>query len=217
MIEPGDILVRKPNVSSFYQFDHTHRFLLVSLPMTEEILQLSSAFGYPELDFGTLHEHKLSDPFLASMLTQLWYGMLSGYVDPYHYLGAAAPMIVAEMASCSVRLSRKSRGGLSPGNKRRIIEFLHFNLEKRITVEMMARLAGLSQHYFVRAFKESFGIPPHQYLVQQRIAKARTLITESTQPLDAIAEMTGFSGHGAMSRAFKLAGLPPPNRHRRNP
>ncbi|MFZ2868776.1 helix-turn-helix domain-containing protein [Zavarzinia sp.] len=93
--------------------------------------------------------------------------------------------------------------GLAPATRRRIEDFVRTALGQRIRVEDMAALAGLSVGHFGRAFRESYGLAPYQYVLNQRIARARTLLLEGEMPIAAIAAACGFGGASQFGAVFQ--------------
>jgi AraC-like DNA-binding protein len=78
----------------------------------------------------------------------------------------------------------------------------------------LARLTGLSPHYLNRLFQRQVGLPPHAYLVQRRLMRARQLIRAGHSPLEASLE-SGFSDQSHLHRHFKRThGLTPGQYHR---
>ncbi len=67
----------------------------------------------------------------------------------------------------------------------------------------LARLAGLSEAGFNRAFKQHFGTTPAWYVIEMRVREAARLLLQTDQTIDAIAEQTGFSNRAYFSRIFK--------------
>jgi AraC family transcriptional regulator len=97
------------------------------------------------------------------------------------------------------------RGGLSAAAKRRVLELIHAALDARLTVEALAREAGLSPAHFARAFRESLGQPPHQYLLTLRLERARRLLEATAASLSEIAQRAGFADQAHFTRLFKRA------------
>ena len=100
--------------------------------------------------------------------------------------------------------------GLSPGAKRRVLEYVDQHFDERLTLESLANVARLSVYHFARAFRQSTGEPPHQYLLRRRIERATEMLKESELPLSEIAVAVGFSDHSHFARHFRrLAGMSP--------
>jgi AraC-like DNA-binding protein len=102
------------------------------------------------------------------------------------------------------------RGGLSPSTLRRVREYIAAHLHENLEIATLASLAGLSVHHFSRVFKASVGMPPHRYLLEQRVRKAADLMERSEQALVSIALAVGFADQAHFSRSFHaLVGLTP--------
>lgn len=102
------------------------------------------------------------------------------------------------------------RGGLAPGALRRVTEYIDSHLSEDVALETLAAHAGLSTYHFARAFKQSAGMPPHRYLLQQRVNRAAELLKQTEQPLTAIAQSLGFADQSHFSRSFHwLVGIAP--------
>jgi AraC-like DNA-binding protein len=96
-----------------------------------------------------------------------------------------------------------ARGGLPPRVLRRVREYIEGNIDQRISVELLAGLANLSVCYFVRAFKQSMGVTPHDYLIRQRVERTKQLLSDSDMPLSEIALVAGFADQSHFSRRFR--------------
>ena len=106
--------------------------------------------------------------------------------------------------------SQPPRGGLAPGALRRVTEYIDSHLCEDVALETLAAHAGLSTYHFARAFKQSVGMPPHRYLLQQRVKKAAELLKHTEQALTAIALSLGFADQSHFSRSFHwLVGMAP--------
>lgn len=107
-----------------------------------------------------------------------------------------------------VRLTKRAAGDdkrstLSGAQLRRVTEYMSAHLSGALHLSDLAKVAGLSQWYFIRAFKASTGLSPHQWLMQARVARARELLIDSDLSLAAIALETGFSEQSHFTRVFR--------------
>lgn len=101
-------------------------------------------------------------------------------------------------------------GGLPPYQLKQAINFINDNLDQKIKINDIAQLLDISQYYFCRLFRDSTGVSPYQYVIQQRIVKAKSLIKNSKLPLADIAYRCGFSSQSQMTQHFrKCVGVTP--------
>jgi transcriptional regulator GlxA family with amidase domain len=109
-----------------------------------------------------------------------------------------------EAATPSVaQLRARIRGGLPPRALRRVREFIEAHLEQNISIHALATIAGLSMYHFARAFKQSEGMTPHDYLVQCRVRRAQDLLAATDLPLSEIALASGFADQSHCARRFR--------------
>jgi AraC family transcriptional regulator len=90
--------------------------------------------------------------------------------------------------------------------------YINDYLERQFSVDELAGIAQLSPYHFSRAFKKSVGISPHQYVIQQRVERAKQLLLQGKMSLSEIAIACGFSHQSHLNRHFKrLTGVTPKN------
>lgn len=79
-----------------------------------------------------------------------------------------------------------------------------------ITIDDLSREVALSPYYLIRAFRRAYRITPHQYLIAQRIDRAKELLRNSDRSITEICAEVGFESLGSFSSLFrKVAGLSP--------
>ena len=94
-------------------------------------------------------------------------------------------------------------GGLQAHKMRRVAEFIEANLERDLTLAEIAEEADLSLYHFARAFKQTMGLTPIQFLMQQRIERAKRLLADSELPLSDIALTVGFKNQSHFTTLFR--------------
>jgi len=107
------------------------------------------------------------------------------------------------------------RGGLPPHVVRRVRDHIDSNFNQRIKVATLAKLANLSTWYFVRAFKQSVGVTPHDYLTRRRLEHTKELLSGTNMPLSQIALAAGFADQSHCARRFRQHIGMSPRDHRR--
>ena len=131
------------------------------------------------------------------------------------YMGLSfATALLSKHTSSPVRLNY--RGGLSRTKLRQVTEFIHDNLSGSITVTDMANLLEMGPCHFARAFKESTGMSPHQYVLRRRIERALQMLKETRESLAGVAYELGFSSQGHFSTVFRKAVGVSPSEYRQD-
>ena len=104
----------------------------------------------------------------------------------------------------------RALGGLAPWQVRRTTEYLHDNLVRDVALGELASVAKLSPFHFARAFKASLGMPPHAYLRELRLARAKAMLVETDLSVTEIAARVGYDAPQALGKAFRReTGLTP--------
>jgi AraC family transcriptional regulator len=130
----------------------------------------------------------------------------SGQAKCMPYLRALSGVLAHELSRVNqtvVRPPTVSRGGLASWQKRAVVDYIEKHLGEQACLLKLADLAQLSPPHFCRAFKQSFGIPPHQYQVQRRMEVAKLLLTDRTTSVTDIALSLGYAHHSSFSIAFR--------------
>lgn len=103
-----------------------------------------------------------------------------------------------------------TRGGLAPWQARQACERLEADLGGKLSLQQIAAEFGLSVSHFSRAFRTSTGLPPHQWLLRQRVKAAKQLMTVRDLPLSEIAISAGFANQSHFTRVFSaVVGVSP--------
>jgi len=99
---------------------------------------------------------------------------------------------------------------LSRLHEARAKEMLLGSLDGKLSISDIALACGLSRSYFIRAFHDTLGQTPHQWLMKQRVEMACRLLAQGAQPLVDIAADCGFADQSHFSRVFtQHTGRPP--------
>jgi AraC family transcriptional regulator len=93
---------------------------------------------------------------------------------------------------------------------RRVTEYIQCNLDKGLTLQELAAVACMSPFHFARLFKCSTGVPPHRFVVRERIARARVCLARPELSIRQISRVVGFRTPSHFTTVFRrLAGVTP--------
>jgi AraC family transcriptional regulator len=144
-----------------------------------------------------------------------------GNSDPSscQYVKALSLVLMHELIRLEERTTfgvvRPLRGGLPVRQQKRLVEFIEEHLAEDISLATLAELVDLSVYHFARAFKQSFGMPPHRYHMARRMDRARTLLQRSALSVTQIGIQIGFRETSSFTRAFRRFTGPTPTEYRR--
>src|SRR6266478_4283675 len=108
------------------------------------------------------------------------------------------------------------RGGLPGWQQKKVTQYIQEHLADEISLLSLAQLVQLSPFHFSRAFKQSFGMPPHRYLTSQRIQRAKALLAERKLSVTEIGLDVGFSEISSFTAAFRKVTGETPTEYRRS-
>lgn len=133
----------------------------------------------------------------------------------------AADLVAAETVSAALAAHLALRYGsgpsptlprhaLSPAQRRELDDYIDARLSSAVSLQALAGLVGMGVFRFARAFKQSVGLSPHQYLLRRRIERARSLLGAGGSSLAETALRCGFSSQSHFTDAFhRLVGVTP--------
>jgi AraC family transcriptional regulator len=107
--------------------------------------------------------------------------------------------------------ARRRDGALPREKLRAVVAYIEDHLDAGLTLAQLAATAHLSAYHFARQFTAATGMPPHQYVIARRVARAQALLhPDGDLALAEVAARVGFADHSQFSHHFKrLVGVTP--------
>jgi AraC family transcriptional regulator len=118
------------------------------------------------------------------------------------------------LSQVGAREGLRLKGGLAAYQRRLLVDYIDQHLEDPISLGQLAGLCALSEYHFARMFRQSFGLPPHQYLLARRLSRAQSLLRDGALPLGEIALLCGFSSASHFTHRFRQATGATPGEYR---
>jgi AraC family transcriptional regulator len=124
---------------------------------------------------------------------------------------AAAILLLKSQSSLAQSIAPDApRGGLGSRSLARVTDYIRDHLAEDISLVELSSLAGCSPQHFKRAFKQSIGLPPHRFLLCQRVARAQELLARRDLSIAEVAVMCGFSTQSHLTAVLRQqTGLTP--------
>lgn len=207
---PGSIILAMPDVgtSIFAEAAHTVRVFAIPRPMLQAV---GEALGVTTWDFGRLHAAPLQDSHATSILGNLWLAAEESTNVSRLFVDTAALSLIAHLLLLAGRRIDKIRGGLAPWQMHRVREYIDAHMNENPGLDDLAAVVGLSRAHFARAFRRENGISPHQFLIERRVERAKSLLCRRGEgSIAQIAEACGFADQSHMTMVFrKVTGTTP--------
>jgi AraC family transcriptional regulator len=154
-----------------------------------------------------LFEPKISDPLMYHMCLTLRADLNVNERGNGFYADSIATALSAHLlrhySTCKHKI-REHEDGLSKYRLMQAIEYMNDHLDENVSLASIAAELHMSQYYFCRLFKQSTGMTPHQYLIQQRIERAKQLLRLPELTITQIAQECGFANPSHLAKYFRL-------------
>lgn len=190
------------------------------LPGVASILQIRPDFvgrGVGEIAKGgrveLVQRMDLNDAQIARLMESLRTDVAAGSPSGELFGESIATALSAHIAQKYSTLTNKletHRGGLARSRLNRVVEYIHAHLDDNLELSKLAEVAGLNVYHFARAFKQSTGESPHQYVLRRRIEHAKELLRRPQLSVIEASARTGFVDQSHFSKVFRrMVGVAP--------
>jgi AraC family transcriptional regulator len=124
---------------------------------------------------------------------------------PPSYADALGVVLAHELARMEQGFSQALvfRGGLAGWQQKKVADFIEEHLNQEVALQELASMVQLSRYHFARAFKQSFGVPPHRYHTGRRMERAKSLLEERTRSVTEVGLMLGFAETSSFTTSFR--------------
>jgi AraC family transcriptional regulator len=176
----------------------------LQLGISDAALMACSNGAYGEVELRP--SRKFANPRLSALVAAVDAEMVAGFPSGRLFLDSVEQaMAVALVKDRAVRHRpvQISRGGLGPARLRRIKELVHVKMEDDLSLDEMAQSVGLSTAHFARMFRKSTGETPHQFVLRQRIERAKAMLRAPDARVLDVAVACGFRTQQHFAQVFR--------------
>ncbi len=180
-------------------------FLLAAMPVSlaDDVLE-AGALSQPRL--------QMKDPLIQQMLLALGDigpdasdRLLADHLEMALALRLKRLLAQPRDREAPVLLPLAPRLALSPYRLNRVVDYVEAHLGAVLSIPELAAVAGISPFHFVRAFKASTGLTPHQFVTRRRLERASRCLAGGDRAIALIAHDVGFRSTSGFTRAFRRA------------
>jgi AraC family transcriptional regulator len=209
----GDISITPAKMSFFARWNSDDRYMQIRITskFIKSVARDALEMNPEQVQF--IPEFRTRDSQIEAMgmmlLAELQQENLGGrlYIDSL--TNVLAVRLLRQYSAFQPHLSMYE-GGLPARQLVIVLDYINEYLDRDIRLADLAQLVGMSQFHFSYLFKRSLGKPPYQYLLQQRIERAKQLLKQTDISIVNIAFTCGFSSHSHLSKQFRqLTGVTP--------
>jgi AraC family transcriptional regulator len=182
----GDIDIVPAGVPSRWEMKKTDRVLLLDVE-NQPGIEIQNRF-------------QIRDRHIESLGRKMKLEMDSGYPNGPLFMDTLGSSVAEHLIATysDAAIPQPSKGGL--GNQlKQVIDYVEDNLSQNLTLKQIAAVAGVSISHIKTTFRESVGLPVHQYVIQRRVDRAHMLLREGKLPISRIAAETGFAHQSHLS------------------
>lgn len=201
----GDIEIIPAGTPSVWEISEKDTFLAMSIS-PELMHAVAEQLDLDPQQIEIRNRFQVRDEQLENIAWALKAEMESGYPCGRLYLDSLAVAAATRLLLCHSSLSRepiRPSGRLSERRLRKVLSHIEDNLGEDLSVRDIAAVAGVSASHFKSLFRESLGLPVHQYLIRRRVERAKTLLGEGNLPISQIALETGFAHQSHLARHMR--------------
>lgn len=217
--ESGELILHPANYDGFYSWNSTDEAIVFIIEpdfLTRTAAQTECLNPDKiELNPVAIGRDPKIEQIARSFLSEMQQDGLGGRLYSETLATQLAIHLLREYCTFPAQL-KQYEGGLSRSQLRTVISYIDAHLEDSIGLNTLAQISQInSTHYFCRLFKQSTGISPYQYVIRQRVEKAKQLLKQRELQLVDIALSCGFTDQSALTRTFKQCVGVTPSQYRR--
>ena len=186
---------------------------VLSVRIPDSALMEAARERLTERSFEFVPKQVVTDDRLTHLLFALDAERVRGYSAGKLFVDcietALANLLITSFNTVAPR-SIPCKGGMAPRVLRRVVEFMHANMDKQFGLKDLADCAGLSLSHFSFQFRASTNQSPHQYMLRLRVERSKELLTDSRLSVLDVGLEVGFRNQQHFATVFRNSvGVPP--------
>jgi AraC family transcriptional regulator len=209
----GDIdIIPALTAARWEMHDQNDTALILSLPPSL-LNTVAEEYGFDSRRVEIRNRFQIRDVQLENICWALKSEMESNYPSGRLYMDSLAVSVTSRLVSTYSSMAHppvEQSGGLGGRRLKQTLSYIEDHLSEDLSLSQLASISGISSSHFKSLFRESTGVPLHQYVIQRRLDRAKDLLMTGKLSIAEIALETGFSHQSHLARHLRRAsGLSP--------
>jgi AraC family transcriptional regulator len=209
----GDIDIIPARTTSRWEIhDQNDTALILGIPpsLLDTVVE---EHGFDSRRVEIRNRFQIRDAQLENICWALKAEMESNYPSGRLYVDSLAVSVASRLVSTYSSVAQRTiaqNGGLGGRKLKQTLAYIEDHISEDLSLSRIASLTGVSASHFKTLFRESAGVPVHQYVIQRRIERAKDLLMQGKLSIAEIALATGFSHQSHLARHMRRSvGLSP--------
>jgi AraC family transcriptional regulator len=209
----GDIAITPVEMPFFARWDGEDHYMQIRVAsrFIQQIAREALEINSDRLEL--LPEFRTRDPQIEAIGMMLLTELQQGNCGNRLYIESLANVLAVHLIRQYTATQPQYpiyEGGLPQRQLSQVLDYIYGHLDQDIKLADLAAFLNMSQFHFSHLFKQSIGTSPYQYLLQQRVERAKQLLKEGDRSIMDIAFLCGFNSHSHLSKQFRqLTGMTP--------
>ena len=203
---PGDLLLSLPERATRFKIEEPRELTMITIDPALASKLLAFAGGTLE-DLVILTDRPIRESLVAELCRRIESDRPVSAVVREWMLG----LVFANLLHLGHAYRRRQKPPLLTSQRfDRVLAAINADLEKGVSIDHLAGIAGMPRRAFTAAFREATELPVHQFILRRRVDRAVELLENSNLPLAEVAQHAGFTHQAHMNRVVtRLKGLSP--------
>jgi AraC family transcriptional regulator len=203
----GDICMTPAGIPGGYRAEGEDHFLQIQIEpdFLNQVAQQTGEFDQSSVELIPKFREQNSqiEQIIMMLYSEIHRGSSLG--SKLYIESLSNALAIALLRDYSVKKTNFSlhSGGLSDSKLLLVTDYINDNIATEIKLSDLANLAGISQFHFSRLFKKSLGVSPWEYVIQQRVERAKSLLKNPELSVTEIALSSGFNSHSHFGKYFR--------------
>ena len=217
-VNSGDFFFLPSGMPGYIAWETTAKSIIFTIPpdFLSEIAATTECLNHDKIELRSIPLGR--DPQLETIARSFLSEMTTDGLGGRLYTESLANLFGIHLLRhyCTTPATlRTYKGGLSDFQLKSAIDYIRSHLDAQLSLENIAAELNLSHYYFCALFKQSMGISPWQYVIRQRVERAKELLKNRDLSISEVAFSCGFSNQSHLNKHFRSATGIAPGTYRR--